>query len=293
MAKRNNFKFQKLSLKEEKELIKRAKEGDKEAINRLYKQYEYYIHALLRKYKSFIKDYNDAYNAAVTGFMKAIKLFDLNKNVRFITYATWWIKDELIEELKQQAMNGIAVNTNLFVQYLKALRIYGMKSNENVEYFVTSEDVMDELNRNNKMRMKSNKSFPRFDAKDLNAFLNISRKVYSLDEYKYNDDEEDITFLDSIIDENVDVEEDIIREEFSKILKDIIETELDERERYIILHKFGLFGAEKKMVKDIARELNFSKEYVNTLYKRALAKIRKAMITKYPEFIESFNIVRR
>lgn len=57
-----------------------------------------------------------------------------------------------------------------------------------------------------------------------------------------------------------------------------IESELKPREKVVIIHRFGLFNHKEKTQREIAAELGISRSYVSRIEKRALIKLRRAIV---------------
>lgn len=79
---------------------------------------------------------------------------------------------------------------------------------------------------------------------------------------------------DLIADERINIEEEIIKREQFKGIKESIK-KLKEKERYILIHKFEINGAKKLTEREIAKDLNISHSQVNYRLHKALEKIRK------------------
>lgn len=80
-----------LTKTEEHFLIKRAKLGDREAVNRLVSAHYGFIVSVANKLPKFNSPDEDVVNEGIFGFIKAIHKFDENKNVRFLSYAIHWM----------------------------------------------------------------------------------------------------------------------------------------------------------------------------------------------------------
>lgn len=77
------------------------------------------------------------------------------------------------------------------------------------------------------------------------------------------------------------VEEDVEMSETVKILLEIIDTNLNENEAYIIKNRYGLGNIKPKTQKEIADEINMSQANVSKLEKGINDKIKKIMSSKY------------
>ena len=86
-----------------------------------------------------------------------------------------------------------------------------------------------------------------------------------------------LTYMD-IISTNEDLGDDLDRKtQIERALK-LIKNKLDERERQIIVMRYGLFGLKRSYTqKEIAERLNISRSYVSRIEKSALDKLRSAL----------------
>ncbi len=53
-----------------------------------------------------------------------------------------------------------------------------------------------------------------------------------------------------------------------------IEEELDEREKLVIIRRYGIYNQESKTQREVARELGISRSYVSRIEKKALQKLK-------------------
>lgn len=92
-----------------------------------------------------------------------------------------------------------------------------------------------------------------------------------------------LTYLDILSVENT-VAEDIERESYCQRLCELIERVLDEREKQIIILRYGLEGYQPLTQREVARHLNISRSYVSRIEKHALGKLRDSFGTCIPIF---------
>lgn len=83
--------------------------------------------------------------------------------------------------------------------------------------------------------------------------------------------------------EDVDVVEEMEQERKTQCIVALVPKVLEERERYIIVKRYGLYGQEIMTQREIAASLQISRSYVSRLEKRALAKLRAAYYDKMSE----------
>lgn len=88
----------------------------------------------------------------------------------------------------------------------------------------------------------------------------------------------EISLMDIISCDDENVLSSIIVSDNIRQISGIFGTVLDKREQKVIAMRYGLFGSEEMTQKDIANELNISRSYVSRIEKKALLKLRSALI---------------
>ncbi len=89
-----------LTREEEYELSRRAKKGDESARRILAESNLAFVVAVAKKFANRGARLDDLIQEGNVGLMKAIEHFDAKKNVRFATYAVWWIRAYITRYLK-------------------------------------------------------------------------------------------------------------------------------------------------------------------------------------------------
>lgn len=84
----------------------------------------------------------------------------------------------------------------------------------------------------------------------------------------------EISLLDIIEGENVDIPEMMDLEADTRRLCQVLQEALTEREREVLRLRYGLFGAEEKTQREIAQRLGISRSYVSRIEKTALKKLK-------------------
>ena len=86
----------------------------------------------------------------------------------------------------------------------------------------------------------------------------------------------EVTLMDLLSSNGDDVYHDIeLREEKQNLTKKL--AVLDESEKTVIIHRYGLLDNERKTQREIAKELGISRSYVSRIEKRAVGKIKRAI----------------
>lgn len=89
-----------LSTKEEADYLRRCKEGDKEARDKLIEHNLRLVAHIVKKYNMIDKETDDLISIGTIGLIKAIDTFDDQKGIRLATYASRCIDNELLMMLR-------------------------------------------------------------------------------------------------------------------------------------------------------------------------------------------------
>lgn len=118
------------------------------------------------------------------------------------------------------------------------------------------------------------------DNEILMVIRNIKKSAndVSLDEPIGKDKEgNEITFIDIITSDDEDVVERITNDGYINKIYDVIDETLSEREKIVIVNRFGLYNKETKTQQEIADELNISRSYISRIEKKAICKLKKVL----------------
>ncbi len=252
---------------EEKELARRIKKGDKEALKRLVEANLKFVVSIAKKYRGKGVPFMDLINEGNLGLIEAAKRFDPDRNVKFITYAVWWIKQAIISAIAEQS--GIF---KISYKTLNLLNNVGRKFNE----------LQKKLNRDPTPQELAEAMD--IDELALNSLLTTYGDHKSLDDY-ISSDTDDLNYEDVIEQESVDdAETELIKKSFVEHLMESLSI-LTERERDVLIHRFGLNGEEPKTLQEIGKILKLSRERVRQIEKSALEKLRRS---RYKNILKSY-----
>lgn len=91
-----------LSLKDERDLIAKAKNGDINARNLLVKSNLKFVVAIAKSYKGMGIPMDELISEGNIGLMKGIDRFDASNDVKLITYAVFWIRESITSSIKRE-----------------------------------------------------------------------------------------------------------------------------------------------------------------------------------------------
>src|SRR5512132_2281436 len=95
-------KIPRLTPERERELGKRVQENDKAALEELVKSNLRFVVSYAKRYRNSHVLFLDLINEGNIGLIHAAKKYDPDKNVKFITYAVWWIRQAILHALSEQ-----------------------------------------------------------------------------------------------------------------------------------------------------------------------------------------------
>lgn len=248
-----------LSFKEEKELAKKIKNGDKKSENKLIKSNLKFVITVAKQYQGHGLDLEDLVAFGNLGLIKAAKRFDENKGYKFISYAVWWIRQSILESLSKNSRivrlpsNKINIKNNID-------KIKNQFNNENGREPTVSElsELLNEQEESIKKALKTE---------------DTSKK--SIEENISNDNGEERTLIDVLENENAEkADENLLDESFKKELSKILDN-LDDKEKFVIKAIYGIGYDFPLSYQEIADEYELSGERIRQLRERAEKKLKE------------------
>ena len=110
----NLKKYKPISKTKEKKLLKLCKKGDLDAKNKIIEANLRFVFDIARRYTGRGVSISDLISDGNIGLIKAIEKFDNNRDVKFISYAVWWIRQAMLESIKKKKiMNSIELEPNV------------------------------------------------------------------------------------------------------------------------------------------------------------------------------------
>lgn len=245
-----------LTVKEENELAKRIKKGDKAAREHMIKANLRLVVKIARDYEGIGLPLLDLISEGNIGLMKAVERFDPRKGGKLSTYGSWWIKQSIKRALANQSKT-IRLPVHL-VDKISKMRRMTMKLQELMGREPTDEELAAELDTT---------------AARVSAMRTASIRPASLDAPVGDDDSSN--YSEIVEDERaVNPYDELEDKTVVNMLQDMVK-HLDEREATILRFRFGLDGGNEKTLEEVGEKFGVTRERVRQIQNLALRKLRK------------------
>ena len=106
-------KYKPLTKAKERRLLKKCKKGNLKAKNEILESNLRFVFDIARHYTGRGVPISELISDGNMGLLRAIEKFDESKDVKFISYAVWWIRQAMLESIKKKnAINFVEIEPN-------------------------------------------------------------------------------------------------------------------------------------------------------------------------------------
>jgi len=245
-----------LTAKEEIELSRKARKGDKASRDRMIRSNLRLVINIAKKYIYLGIPMMDLIEEGNMGLMKAVEKFDPNRGFRFSTYAAWWIRQSITRSVFDQSRT---IRIPVYVNELLA------------KYKKTNERLMGKLKRvpSDTEVAKSMKT----TTEKITKIRGYIAKTSSLD--APIDEEGGNEIIDLIEDKSAESPDKEIDQFFNKERLQDMMGAINERERDVLDLRFGLKDGKIYTLAEVSEHLGVSRERVRQIEENALKKLKK------------------
>jgi RNA polymerase primary sigma factor len=247
-----------LSVAEERALGARAREGDEAALRRLVEANLRFVVSYAKRYRGLGVPFLDLIHEGNLGLMEAARRFDPTRNVKFISYAVWWVRQALLHVLSDQS-RIISVPPKLSGPASKLGRHLAALATQ-LDREPTPREIADDLD---------------ISEADATALMLMGGEDVSLsDRLGGREDRREVEdVLEQVMVPAVD--EALVHEAVIDQLRKAV-AELGTKEREVMRMRFGLDGGEPRTLQEVGDRLKLSRERVRQIEYRAKQKLRQS-----------------
>ncbi len=246
---------------EEIELSVRIKAGDEEAYSQLLCANLRLVVKIALKFSDRGLSLMDMIAEANRGLMQAVERFEPGHGAKFSTYAAWWIKQSIQRALGNQ---GRTVRLPIhLIDKIWALRRVSGQMSEELGRDPTNEEVAEEMG---------------VTPQRVAHLRNAAMSPLSLDAPIHDDDSTELVETIGDWDAQSPFEQ-ASASQLCATLLPLIDI-LSERERAVIVSRYGLDGKRAKTLDAIGKKFGITRERIRQVQEIALTKLRKAMRKK-------------
>jgi RNA polymerase primary sigma factor len=256
---RDLYRYRVLTPEEEKDLVHRVKRGDPAALNPLILGNLRFVVSIARRYQGKGLSLLELINEGNLGLYKAAKRYDPGRDVKFISYAVWWIRQSIQKALFEQ-VGAVRIPPNklaLVNRFKRAL----LQNGGNYEKTV---------------------SLPEFESHE-KEIAEIMEKIADVSLNApvggEGDGRDPVTTLLDVLGTDGGQEVDAEKAELSRSLDSVL-GQMSEREEKVLRMYYGINYAREFTLDEIGRELKLTRERVRQIKNRSLRKLLRSRESK-------------
>lgn len=243
-----------LTAEEEKRLSKRILNGDNDALRTLINSNLRLVVKIAKGYLTHDMELLDLIQEGNVGLIKAAEKFDFRKNVRFSTYASFWIRQSIARAISNKS---------------RMIRFPHRKEETLRKIIKAQQKLTRELGRDPDMVEIAGEM--KITEKDVRSILMLPNRVVSIES---TSDSEIFSLKQVVDDPKYSPDYAVMRNYLKEKTKQMLNI-LTEREKKVLLLRYSFLQGERYTLKEIGKKLEISPETVRQIEMRALRKIRE------------------
>lgn len=237
----------------EKRLAKRAQDGDKKAKDELIKANLRLVISIAKSYIGRGLPFPDLIQEGNIGLMKAVEKFDYTKNIKFSTYATYWIKQSISRAIEDQART---IRVPVYIL-----------SNMNKIYKATAKYIQE---NGHEPTMEELAEITGIPTNKIEETLISGKDVLSLNSPISSDGEDSESEMGDFVGSSGTTPEDEAEKLLVKIGIEEVLDKLPPKEALVLKMRYGFLDGKEKTLEEVGQFFNVTKERIRQIEKEAL-----------------------
>jgi RNA polymerase primary sigma factor len=253
--------FPRLSPDAERDLgLRIQRDGDEEALRRLVESNLRFVVSYARHYRGLGVSFLDLIHEGNLGLIEAAARFDPGRNVKFITYAVWWIRQAIVHALSDQT-RAFSMPTKLSAVAARFGRQLA-ELTEQLGHAPSVKEIADDMD---------------ISAGEADALMYISGEDRSLSDPVGSGTEDGDRELADVLPQQAvpPIDDELVQRAFVAQVRAAV-ADLDPKEREVMALRYGLDDGEPQTLQQIGDRLHLSRERIRQIESRAREKLRRS-----------------
>lgn len=255
-------------LAEMQKIIEKGKKAKEDLINANYRL----VVSIAKKYDKGQMPFLDLCSEGNLGLVRAAEKFDYEKQYKFSTYATWWIRQAITRAIADQGKTiRIPVHMNETINRINKVT---RNLTQELGREPTDKEIADKL--------------------DMTVEKVVNVKMINRDPISLETpvgEEEDTPLGEFISDPNVVTPDDYTNIEMLEQKLDEALSSLTDREEKVLRMRYGLFDGRTHTLEEVGKEFNVTRERIRQIENKALKKLKRPQ--KRDKLKEAYDLIRK